>query len=262
MEDTHMSTHAGKVAIVTGASSGIGQSAALRLAERGIGVIVTFSAHPERATETVRLIEAAGGSAVALPLDVGRSDSFGAFAERAAAEMRERWNRTTFDFLVNNAGSSHMAMLEDMTEDAFDLLHRVLLKGPYFLTQTLLPLLADGGAIVNTTSNSALSSGLTPGYSAYASMKGGLTVLTRYMAKELSGRGIRVNGVAPGPTRTRLSDDAFARMPEVIAPLAARTALGRIGEPDDVGKAIAALLSDDLAWATGENIEVSGGFNL
>jgi NAD(P)-dependent dehydrogenase (short-subunit alcohol dehydrogenase family) len=133
---------------------------------------------------------------------------------------------------------------------------------PYFLTQKLLPFLAEGGAIVNTTSNAALATGLEPGYSAYASMKGGLTVLTRYMAKELSGRRIRVNSVAPGPTRTRIANNAFEQFPEVIPPIVARTALGRLGDGDDVGKVIDALLSDECGWITGENIEVSGGFNL
>jgi NAD(P)-dependent dehydrogenase (short-subunit alcohol dehydrogenase family) len=153
-------------------------------------------------------------------------------------------------------------MFQDTTEELFDELHRVLLKGPYFLTQKLLPLPGDGGAIVNTTSNWALQSGLTPGYSAYATMKAGLTVLTRYMAKELSERRIRVNAIAPGPTRTRLANNAFARMPEVIPPIVAQTALGRLGEADDVGRAIAALLSDDFGWITAESIEASGGFNL
>jgi NAD(P)-dependent dehydrogenase (short-subunit alcohol dehydrogenase family) len=139
---------------------------------------------------------------------------------------------------------------------------RVLLKGPYFLTQTLLHLLADGGAIVNTTSNSALVSGLEPGYSAYASMKGGLIVLTRYLAKELSPRGIRVNSVAPGATRTRIADNAFERYPEVIPAMAAKTALGRLGEPDDIGIAIAALLSEEARWITAQTIEVDGGYNL
>ena len=134
-------------------------------------------------------------------------------------------------------------MFEDTTEEMFDRLIDVLLKGPYFLTQALLPLLADGGAIVNTTSNSAMAAATEPGYSVYGSMKGGLAVLTRYMAKEFSPRGIRVNAVAPGSTRTRLSDNAFERFPEVIPALAARTAFGRVGEPDDIGLAIAALLA-------------------
>lgn len=150
-------------------------------------------------------------------------------------------------------------MFVDTSEELFDQFFRVILRGPYFLTQRLLPLIADGGAIVNTTSNSAIPTGLTEGYSAYATMKGGLIVLSRYLAKELSPRGIRVNGVAPGPTRTRIAEDAFAKYPEVIPPIAAATALGRVGESDDLGKAIAALLSDECGWITGENVEVSGG---
>jgi NAD(P)-dependent dehydrogenase (short-subunit alcohol dehydrogenase family) len=258
-DDTTTTT---KIAIITGGSAGIGQAAALRIAARGDGVILTYNSHEGEARETVATIEAAGGTAVALPLDVGRTETFAAFAERVAAELEARWGRTTFDHLVNNAGFAQMAMFEDTTEEQFDALSRVTLKGPYFLTQTLLPLLADGGAIVNTTSNSALASGTSAGYSAYATMKGGLAVLTRYLAKELSVRGIRVNAVAPGPTRTRLGGDAFERFPEVIAPLVEQTALGRLGESDDVGNVIAALLSDDCAWITAEHIEASGGFRL
>jgi NAD(P)-dependent dehydrogenase (short-subunit alcohol dehydrogenase family) len=251
-----------KIAIVTGASSGIGRHAAIRIAERGAGVILTYNGNPQGADETVATIEDRGGAAIALHLDVGDSTTFDAFAERVAAELADRWQRSSFDYLVNNAGFGQMAMFADTTEELYDRFHRVILKGPYFLTQKLLPLLADGAAIVNTTSNSALATGLDPGYSAYACMKGGLTVLTRYLAKELSGRGIRVNSVAPGPTRTRIADDAFERFPEVIPPIVARTALGRLGDGDDVGKVIAALLSDECAWVTAENVEVSGGFNL
>jgi NAD(P)-dependent dehydrogenase (short-subunit alcohol dehydrogenase family) len=250
-----------KIAIVTGASSGIGRHAAIRIAERGAGVIVTYHANPDGAAETVATIEANGGTAVALPLDIGRSDSFSAFAEQVAATLGERWQRTTFDFLVNNAGVGAMSPFADTTEELFDTLHRIHHKGPYFLTQRLLGALVDGGAIVNVTSNSATTA-IEPGYTAYASMKAGLTALTRSLAKELGARGIRVNSVAPGPTRTRISGDAFDRFPEVIPPLVARTALGRLGEGDDIGKVIAALLSDECAWITGENIEASGGFNL
>lgn len=251
-----------QVAIVTGASSGIGQSAAIQIAKRGAGVILTYHGNEAGAQETTSSIEKDGGTAVALPLDVGRSAAFPAFRESVLAALRDTWRRDTFDFLVNNAGFGQMAMFEDTTEQMFDELMRVLLKGPYFLTQTLLPLLADGGAIVNTTSNAARFSGLEPGYSAYGTMKGGLVVLTRYLAKELSGRGIRVNSVSPGSTRTRIADDAFERHPEVIPPIEAKTALGRLGEPDDIGMAIAALLADEGRWITAQDIEVSGGYNL
>jgi NAD(P)-dependent dehydrogenase (short-subunit alcohol dehydrogenase family) len=251
-----------KIALITGGSAGIGQGAALRLAERGAGIILTYRTHPEGAQEVVSRIEQSGGKAVALPLDLGRSGTFAEFTSRVRTELHDRWGRTTFDHLVNNAGLARMAMFEETTEEVFDELHRVLLKGPYFLTQHLLPLLADGGAIVNTSSNSAMASGRTAGYSAYASMKAALIVLTQYMAKEFSPRRIRVNSVAPGPTRTRLADDAFEKYPELIPPIIARTALGRLAESDDVGRVIAALLSDDMAWVTGENIEASGGFNL
>ncbi|MEU4409863.1 SDR family oxidoreductase [Streptosporangium sp. NPDC023963] len=251
-----------QVAIVTGASSGIGQSAAVQIARRGTGVILTYHGNEPGALDTVATIEKNGGTAVALPLAVGRSETFPAFRESVAGALRDTWRRDTFDFLVNNAGFGQMAMFEDTTEEMFDTLMRVLLKGPYFLTQTLLPLLADGGAIVNTTSNAALFSGLEPGYSAYGTMKGGLVVLTRYLAKEFSERGIRVNSVSPGSTRTRIGGDAFERHPEVIPALAARTALGRLGEPDDIGMVIATLLTDECRWMTAQDIEVSGGYNL
>ncbi|RCG33005.1 SDR family NAD(P)-dependent oxidoreductase [Sphaerisporangium album] len=251
-----------QVAIVTGASSGIGQSAAIQIARRGTGVILTYQNNEAGALDTVAMIEKDGGTAVALPLAVGRSETFPAFRESVVAVLRDIWQRDTFDFLVNNAGFGQMAMFDDTTEEMFDTLMRVLLKGPYFLTQTLLPLLADGGAIVNTTSNAALPSGLEPGYSAYGAMKGGLVVLTRYMAKEFSVRGIRVNSISPGSTRTRIADNAFERFPEVIPAMAARTALGRLGEPDDIGMVIAALLAEECRWITAQDIEVSGGYNL
>ena len=251
-----------KVAIVTGASSGIGRHIAIRLAERGAGVILTYGSNPDGAHDTLAAIEAAGGTAVALHLDVADSAGFGAFAQEVGDVLADRFGRTSFDHLVNNAGVGGPSPFADTTEELYDRFHQVLLRGPYFLTQALLGLLADGGAIVNTTSNAGTGGHLEPGYSAYGTMKGGLIVLTRYLAKELSPRGIRVNGVAPGPTRTRLAGDAFERFPEVIPPLVARTALGRLGEGDDIGRVVAALLSDDCAWITGQNIEASGGFDL
>ncbi|GID30073.1 SDR family NAD(P)-dependent oxidoreductase [Paractinoplanes brasiliensis] len=256
-----------RIALVVGGSSGIGQAAAVELARRGAGVIVTYSGNPAGAKETVAAVEREGGTAVAFRLDVGRTEEFPAFRDQVAAALRETWQRDTFDYLVNSAGFGGMAMFTDVTEELFDRFLRVLLKGPYFLTQTLLPLLADGGAIVNVSSSSALPSGSADaGYTAYAAMKGGLNVWTRVLAKELAVRGIRVNAVSPGPTRTRLADAdgvvGFEAHPEVIPMLAAQTALGRVGEPEDVGVAIAALLGDESRWITAQNIEVSGGFGL
>lgn len=250
------------VAIVTGGSSGIGQSAAIQLAQQGAGVIVTYGRHADRADETVRIIEHAGGRAAALPLDFADAPSFTKFRDQLRETLERTWQASTFDYLVNNAGFGQMAMFEDTTEALFDEFYQVLLKGPYFLTRALLPMMAPGGAIVNTSSSSALEGGADTGYSAYASMKGAMVVLTRYWAKELSPRGIRVNAVAPGPTRTRIGDDAFEKYPEVIADLATRTALGRVGEPDDIGKVIAFLLANDGAWITGQTIQVAGGYRL
>ncbi len=204
-----------------------------------------------------------GGSAVALPLDIGAAEGFPAFRAAVTEVLGDRWQRDQFDFLVNNAGLGHGATpFADTTPDTFDLLTRVLLKGPFFLTQELLPLLAGNGAIVNVASGSALPTSVEAGYSAYAALKGGLVVLTRYLAKELSDRGIRVNSVLPGATRTRIAGDSFTRYPEAVPLMAAKAALGRIGEPDDIGRAIAMLLSADAGWITAQEIEVSGGFNL
>ncbi len=251
-----------QVAVVTGGSSGIGQSAAIQIAKRGTGVILTYNENEAGARDTVAAIEQHGGTAVALPLDVGRSEMFPQFRESVAAVLRDTFNLATLNGLVNNAGFGQMSMFEDTSVELFDRFARVLLKGPFFLTQTLLPLIADEGAIVNVSSNSALARGVEPGYSAYATMKGALIVLTRYLAKELSPRGIRVNAVAPGSTRTRIADDAFGRYPEVIPALAAKTALGRLGEPDDIGTVIAFLLSDEGRWITAHTVEADGGYKL
>jgi NAD(P)-dependent dehydrogenase (short-subunit alcohol dehydrogenase family) len=250
------------VSVVIGGSAGIGQATAIELARRGTGVILTYRRHPEGAEEAVAQIKEIGGRAAALPLDVGDHAGFPAFRDRVADVLAATWDTDRITSLVNNAGISGMAMVDDTTDELWERLHRVLLKGPFFLTQTLLPLLADGASIVNTTSTSTNAIGVTPGYSVYATMKGGLVVLTRYLAKELSARGIRVNSVSPGVTRTRLGDDAFSRYPELIGPQAARTALGRIGEPEDVAKVIAFLVSDESRWITGQDVEASGGYDL
>jgi len=251
-----------KIAIITGASSGIGGATAVALAERGVDSIVTFNSHEDRVRDVVEAVRQKGAKAVPLRLDVGKSASFIAFRDEVTAVLDSEWKAPSFDYLVNNAGFLQMALFEDTTEELFDAYVRVLFKGPYFLTQALLPVLAEGGAIVNVTSNSIFQNGLAVGYSAYASMKGALTTLTSYMAKEFSGRGIRVNSVAPGATRTRIGDDAYDKYPEAIKQIAGMTALGRLGEADDVGDAIAAILSDDFRWVTGQHIEASGGARM
>ncbi|MCU1407100.1 MAG: NAD(P)-dependent dehydrogenase, short-chain alcohol dehydrogenase family [Glaciihabitans sp.] len=251
-----------KIVVVTGASSGIGRGTAIEIAARGMGVVVTYNARPEGAERTVEEVRGNGGTAVALPLDLSRSGSFPDFTKALSGVLRSEWGADRIHALVNNAGFGGGMSFEEMTEDAFDAYYRVLLRGPYFLTQALLPLITDGGAIVNTSSSSVRAGDTEPGYSGYAAMKGGLAVATRFLAKELSGRSIRVNSVSPGPTRTRLGDNAFERFPEVIDGLAAKTAFGRIGEPADIGKVIAFLVSDDSAWITGEDILATGGYGL
>lgn len=251
-----------KIAIITGASSGIGGATAVALAERGVDSIVTFNSHEDRVRDVVEAVRQKGAKAAPLRLDVGESAGFVAFRDEVTAVLDSEWKAPSFDYLVNNAGFLQMALFEDTTEELFDTYMRVLFKGPYFLTQALLPVLADGGAIVNVTSNSIFQSGMGLGASAYASMKGGLTTLTRYMAQEFSKRGIRVNSVAPGATRTRIGDDAYDKYPEVIQQIVEKTALGRLGEANDVGAVIAAVLSDDFRWVTGQHIEASGGARL
>ena len=251
-----------QIALITGGSAGIGQAAAVAAAERGIGVILTYRRHRVEAEETVQKIEAAGGEAATLYLDVRDANSFDQFSGRVQQILRDKWQTSELHYLVNNAGIGGGAPFEDVTEEMFDEFHRVLFRGPYFLTQRLLPLLADGGAIVNTGSNSALFTGVEAGYSSYASQKGAMHVLTRYWAKELAPRRIRVNAVAPGSTRTRIVDDIFTRMPEVIPQVAETVAFGRVGEPEDIARVIAFLLDDSSAWVTGQVIEASGGQGL
>ena len=244
-----------KIVIITGASRGLGRSTALACARRGTGIIVTYNSHPEGADEVVRAIEAEGGKAVALKLDVADTASFPAFRDSVATALSTVWGRNDFDQLVNNAGYGLYNPIETVTEAEFDGLFAVHLKGPFFLTQALLPLMARGGQIVNLTS--ATSRVATAGVAPYAAFKGGLEVLTRYMAKEFGDRGIRANAVSPGAIRTDLGgglNDKFEAL------LAGQTALGRVGEPDDIGNMIASLLSDDNAWVNAQTIEVSGGY--
>ena len=250
------------IVLITGASSGIGRSTAVEVARQGAGVVLTYRGNPEGAQETVAEISRLGGTAVPLPLDTGRIDTFPAFVEDVRRALTDTWRAATLTGLVNNAGLSRTAAYEETTEAVFDELVAALFKGPYFLTQALLPRLADGSSIVNVGSTSTRVPGMSAGYSAYGAAKGAVEVWSRYLAKELGPRRIRVNSVAPGPTRTRLGDDGFARIPELVAPLAERTALGRIGEGTDVGTVIAFLLSDGAGWVTGQDIEISGGYGI
>jgi NAD(P)-dependent dehydrogenase (short-subunit alcohol dehydrogenase family) len=248
------------IALVTGGSRGLGKSTALHLAARGSDVILTYRSAAAEAQAVVKQIEQLGRRAVALPLDTGDSRSFTAFAAQVKQVLAEVWQRERFDHLVNNAGIAAHASFAETTEEQFDLLANVHLKGVFFLTQKLLPLIADGGRIVNVSSG--LSRFSLPGYAAYATMKGGVEVLTRYLAKELGPRGISVNVVAPGAIETDFGGGRVRDNAELNGFVASQTALGRAGLPDDIGGAVALLLQADNRWTTGQRIEVSGGMFL
>lgn len=249
-----------RIALVTGASRGLGRSAALKLAEKGVDLILTYKDNEAKAQEVLEQIRKLGRRAVALRLDMADSKGFEAFAQRVESALSETWRRDRFDYLVNNAGAGVQAPFAETTEDQFDLLVDIHLKGTFFLTQKLLPLIEDGGRIVNTSSG--LARFTFPGYAAYAAMKGGVEVLTRYMAKELGPRGIAVNTIAPGAIETDFGGGVVRDNAQVNAQIASVTTLGRVGLPDDVGGAVAALLSDGNSWVTGQRIEVSGGMML
>jgi NAD(P)-dependent dehydrogenase (short-subunit alcohol dehydrogenase family) len=246
-----------KIALITGASRGLGRNTAFNIARKGGDVIISYQSREEDAQAVVAEIVAMGRQAIALQLDVGDVSAFKPFAEHLRMALREIWQRDTFDHLVNNAGHGDMAPIAETTEAQFDKLVNVHFKGVFFLTQALLPLIADGGRIVN------LSSGLTrisfPGFSAYSAVKGAVEVLSIYMAKELGSRGIAVNTVAPGAIETDFLGGAVRDTPDLNNTFAGMTALGRVGAPDDIGPMIASLLTDDNRWINAQRIEVSGG---
>ena len=248
-----------KIAIVTGGSRGLGRNTVLHLARRGVASIFTYRADRAAADQVVAAVHEAGARAVALSLDTGDVGSFDAFVPRVRAALAEL-GAERFEYLVNNAGTSLHKTFAQTTEQELDELYKVHFKGPYLLTQKLVPLMNDGGRIVN------ISSGLTrfafPGSSAYAAMKGAVEVLTRYLAKELGARGIAANTVAPGAIATDFSGGMVRDNPEVNKRVADATALGRAGQPDDIGPMIAALLADDNRWVNGQRIEASGGMML
>ena len=247
------------IAIVTGGSRGLGRATVLALARRGVRAIFTFHSNAAEADKVVALTRDAGTEAIALQLDTGKVAGFDAFTARVREALRQ-FRADRFDVLVNNAGTSHNQLIERTTEAELDELYDVHFKGVFFLTQKLLPLLNDGGRIVN------LSTGLTrfahPGRASYASMKGAIEVLTRYMAKELGPRRIAVNTVAPGAIETDFSGGAVRDNPEINKAIASNTALGRVGLPDDIGPMIASLVADENRWINAQRIEVSGGMYL
>lgn len=248
---------ASKIALITGGSRGLGRNAALHLARRGVDVVITYRSQQAEAQAVVEEIQALGARAAALPLDVGDSASFPAFAEALKRTLQQHWQRDRIDHLVNNAGVGIHGLVADTTEAQFDELMRIHLKGPFFLTQTLLPLINDGGSVLNVSSG--LARFALPGYAAYAAMKGGIEVLSRYMAKEFGARRIRVNTLAPGAIETDFGGGAVRDRAELNQFVASVTALGRAGLPDDIGPVVASLLSDDNGWVTAQRIEASGG---
>lgn len=249
-----------KIALITGGSRGLGRNTALHLAQNGIDTILTYRTGKTEAEEVVREIGSAGGKAALVQLDTSVTMGFEAFGVQLQELLRTNWQRESFDYLINNAGFGLNKPFEETSEEDFDRLMNVHVKGVFFLTQRLLPLVSDGGRILNVSSGLARFS--LPGYSAYATMKGAIEVLTRYLAKELGPRGISVNTIAPGAVETDFGGGAVRDIPEINRAIASMTAMGRAGKPDDIGGAIAALLAGQTAWMTGQRIEISGGMNL
>ncbi|WP_058834492.1 SDR family NAD(P)-dependent oxidoreductase [Luteimonas abyssi] len=253
------STSPAPITLLTGGSRGLGRDTSLALARQGHDVVLTYRSREREAAAVVADIEALGRRALALPLDVARSDDVPAFVERLRAAL-QGWGATRIDHLVNNAGIGIHAAFADTTREQFDTLVDVHLKGPFFLTQALLPLIADGGRIVNISSG--LARFCLPGFAAYAAMKGAIEVLTRYQAKELGARGIAVNTVAPGAIETDFGGGAVRDDAETNAFIASQTALGRTGQPEDIGGVVASLLSPANRWINAQRIEASGGMFL
>lgn len=246
-----------KIALITGGSRGLGRNTAESLARKGVHAVITYHSTADDAHTVVAAIKAEGCNAVAIQLDTAATETFDAFAENLAMTLRNTWNRDSFDFLVNNAGTGFHKDIAETSEADFDALVAVHLKGVFFLTQKMLPLIADGGRIIN------LSSGLArfafPGTAAYAMMKGGIEVFTRCLTKELGPRGITANTVAPGAIATDFNGGRLRDNPEMQRMVADATALRRPGVADDIGPMIASLLSSDNRWVNAQRIEVSGG---
>lgn len=255
-----MKTSGNKIALVTGGSRGLGRDMALSLAKEGKDVIITYHSNKSAATAVVERIKEHGQLAVALQLSVEDSSSFSTFKDELSDALSSEFNRDSFDYLINNAGVGMHAMVANTTHEQFDTLMNIHLKGPFFLTQTLLPLLADKGGIVNISTG--LARFALPGYGAYAAMKGGVEVLTRYLAKELGSRGIHANTVAPGAIATDFGGGVVRDNEEVRNYISSTIALGRVGEATDIGSVVAFLCSDAAKWVNAQRIEVSGGQSI
>ncbi|MBO9673783.1 MAG: SDR family oxidoreductase [Sphingobacteriaceae bacterium] len=249
-----------KIALVTGGSRGLGKNAALKIAAKGIGVIVTYQSKKEEAEDTVNEIKELGVPAAAIQLNVGDAKTFDSFFTEVKSVLKSVFNTEKFDFLINNAGIGIHASFADTTEEQFDALVNIHYKGAFFLTQKALPLLNDGGGIINVSSG--LARFATPGYAAYASMKGAMETLTKYQAKELGARGIRSNIIAPGAIETDFGGGLVRDNDQLNAVIAANTALGRVGLPDDIGGVVAFLCTEDARWINAQRIEASGGMFL
>jgi len=246
-----------KIALVTGGSRGLGKDMALRLAERGIDVILTYNSQVQDAQSVVAQIQQGGQKAATLQLNTGDIKSFGSFATQLQDVLHNTFDATHFDYLVNNAGIGGYAPIADVSEDMFDELLNIHFKGVYFLTQKALPLLNDGGRIINLSTGLARFS--LPGYSAYGAAKGAVETLTKYMAKELGARGIAVNAVAPGAILTDFGGGHLKQNAQLREQVSSMTALGRPGEADDIGGVVAFLCTEEARWINAQRIEVSGG---
>ncbi|GAA4737360.1 SDR family oxidoreductase [Nocardioides endophyticus] len=250
-----------KIALVTGANRGLGRSEAVALAESGVDVILTYRSNADEAQDVVARIEALGRKAAAYRLDTTEVDSFAAFADDVRRALKDDWGRDSFDVLVNNAGAMLETPLGETTLAQVQQLTAVHFTGPVLLTQELLPLLADGGRIINTSTGLTRFTG-DPSYAVYASMKGAIEVYTRYLAKALGSRRIAVNTIAPGATGTDFGGGYLRDSDQVRDHLSGLIAMGHVGDPDDIGAAVAALASDAMGWVTGQRVEASGGMNL
>ncbi|MFN8347056.1 MAG: SDR family oxidoreductase [Spirosomataceae bacterium] len=249
-----------KIALVTGGSRGLGKEEAIQLAKRGFDVILTYQSNKTEADKVVNEIQALNKKAAALPLDISTTHSFDTFISELRGVLSSVFNAEKIDALINNAGVGNYSLYTDTSEEAFDAMVNIHLKAPYFLTQKLLPLIHDGGSVLNTSSG--LSRFSYPGSSAYGIMKAGIEALTRYQAVELGSRKIRVNTIAPGAIATDFGGGRVRDNKELNDAIASRTALGRVGLADDIGSVAAFLCSDEAKWINAQRIEVAGGIHI